>query len=96
MIIVPIIAAAGFTIPKSSSRAITTPAGTADCMEVLSPVTFTKSKIQKIPYSEVYPDGYEDMQRRVPDTSKISRVTGWKASKSLDDSLREIVESLSN
>lgn len=48
MIIVPIIAAAGFTIPKSSSRAITTPAGTADCMEVLCPVTFTKSKIQKI------------------------------------------------
>ena len=59
-------------------------------------VTNSKSKIQKIPYSEAYPDGYEDMQRRVPDTSKISRVTGWKASKSLDDSLREIVESLSN
>src|SRR5687767_3237800 len=31
MILVPIIAAAGFKIPKSSSRAITTPAGTADC-----------------------------------------------------------------
>ena len=59
-------------------------------------VTNSKSKIQKIPYSEAYPDGYEDMQRRVPDTSKISEVTGWKASKSLDDSLREIVESISN
>lgn len=48
MIVVPIIAAAGFKIPKSSSRAITTPAGTADCMEVLSKVTFTKPKIEKI------------------------------------------------
>ncbi|HMS22399.1 MAG TPA: thymidine phosphorylase [Candidatus Levybacteria bacterium] len=48
MIIVPIIAAAGYTIPKSSSRAITTPAGTADCMEVLCKVSFTKKQIYKI------------------------------------------------
>ncbi len=48
MIIVPIIASAGFTIPKSSSRAITTPAGTADVMEVLSSVTFDEKEIYKI------------------------------------------------
>lgn len=48
MIVVPIIASAGFTIPKSSSRAITTPAGTADCMEVLAKVTFSKKQIEKI------------------------------------------------
>lgn len=48
LIVVPIIAAAGFTIPKSSSRAITTPAGTADSMEVFSNVTFTKAQIYKI------------------------------------------------
>jgi len=48
MIVVPIIAAAGFTIPKSSSRAITTPAGTADCMEVIAKVTFTKAQIERI------------------------------------------------
>lgn len=48
LIIVPIIAAAGFTIPKSSSRAITTPDGTADDMEVLSSVEFTKKEIYKI------------------------------------------------
>ena len=41
LIVIPIIAAAGFVIPKSSSRAITTPGGTADDMEVLAPVTFT-------------------------------------------------------
>lgn len=48
MIVVPIIAAAGFTIPKSSSRAITTPGGTADDMEVLADVEFTKEEIYKI------------------------------------------------
>lgn len=48
MIVVPIVAAAGFTIPKTSSRAITTPGGTADDMEVLAPVTFTTEQIYKI------------------------------------------------
>jgi putative thymidine phosphorylase len=48
LIVVPIIAAAGFTIPKSSSRAITTPDGTADDMEVLAKVEFTKSEIYEI------------------------------------------------
>lgn len=44
-IIVAIIAAAGFKIPKSSSRAITTPDGTADDMEILAPVLLDKRKI---------------------------------------------------
>lgn len=48
MIIIPIVAAAGFLIPKSSSRAITTPDGTADDMEVLSKVEFTKTEIEHI------------------------------------------------
>ena len=48
MIVVPIVAAAGFKIPKSSSRAITTPGGTADDMEVLAKVQFAKEDIYKI------------------------------------------------
>ena len=48
MILVPIIAAAGFKIPKSSSRAITTPAGTADAMETIASVSFNKEEIYKI------------------------------------------------
>lgn len=48
MIIVPIIAAAGFQIPKISSRAITTPAGTADVMEAIASVEFTPKQIIKI------------------------------------------------
>ncbi len=48
MIIVPIVAAAGVHIPKTSSRAITDPAGTADVMEVLAPVEFTVDEIKDI------------------------------------------------
>lgn len=48
MIIVPIIAASGFKIPKISSRAITTPAGTADVMEAIASVEFTPKQIEKI------------------------------------------------
>jgi putative thymidine phosphorylase len=48
MIVVPIIAAAGFKIPKISSRAITTPAGTADVMESIAKVEFTPNEIEKI------------------------------------------------
>ncbi|MEK7518039.1 MAG: thymidine phosphorylase [Patescibacteria group bacterium] len=48
LIIVPIVAAAGFCIPKSSSRAITTPSGTADDMETLAKVKFSKEKIYEI------------------------------------------------
>jgi putative thymidine phosphorylase len=48
LIIVPIVAAAGFRIPKSSSRAITTPGGTADDMEAICKVEFSKDEIIKI------------------------------------------------
>lgn len=48
LIVVPIVAAAGFKIPKSSSRAITTPGGTADDMEVLAPVELTVEKIYEV------------------------------------------------
>lgn len=48
MIIVPIVASAGFMMPKISSRAITSPAGTADVMEVLAPVEFKISELEEI------------------------------------------------
>jgi len=48
MIIVPIIAAAGLTIPKTSSRAITSPSGTADSMEVLAPVCLSEKEITEV------------------------------------------------
>jgi len=48
MIVIPILASLGYTIPKTSSRSITSPAGTADTMEVLAPVTLSESKIKHV------------------------------------------------
>lgn len=45
MIVTPIVAAHGLTMPKTSSRAITSPSGTADTMEVLSRVELTEDEI---------------------------------------------------
>ncbi len=48
LIVVPIIAAAGFTIPKTSSRAVTSPAGTADRFEILCPVKLSNIEIKNV------------------------------------------------
>lgn len=48
MIVVPIVAAHGLTIPKTSSRAITSPAGTADTMEVLARVNVGVDEMKSI------------------------------------------------
>ncbi|MFN5527829.1 thymidine phosphorylase, partial [Bradyrhizobium sp.] len=48
MVVVPIVAAHGLTIPKTSSRAITSPAGTADTMEVLARVNVGAEEMKSI------------------------------------------------
>jgi thymidine phosphorylase len=48
LIVVPIVAAAGLTIPKTSSRAITSPAGTADTMEALAPVDLDAAAMRRV------------------------------------------------
>lgn len=46
LLVVPVIAASGLKIPKTSSRAITGAAGTADLMEVVAPVEFSAGEVQ--------------------------------------------------
>ena len=48
MIVVPIVAACGLRMPKTSSRAITSPAGTADTMETLAPVDLDVAQIRRV------------------------------------------------
>ena len=50
----------------------------------------SSSKIEKIAYEDAYPDGFEDMQRRVPDISKIKRVLGWTPEINLDQIIKDI------
>jgi AMP phosphorylase len=48
MLLVPVIASLGYTIPKTSSRAITSPAGTADRVEILCPVELELEEIREV------------------------------------------------
>lgn len=52
MLVVPIVAAHGMMIPKTSSRAITSPAGTADTMEVLARVDLPPEELNRIVHAE--------------------------------------------
>ena len=58
--------------------------------------TNSTSTIRFIPYSEAYPPGFEDMQRRVPDISKIKRLINWEPEHSLDSIIDSVAASLKN
>ena len=53
-------------------------------------ITGSKSSIEKIAYEKAYPEGFEDMQRRVPDISKIKKVLGWEPKINLDQIIKDI------
>ena len=53
-------------------------------------ITRSKSSIEKIAYEKAYPQGFEDMQMRVPDISKIKRVLGWSPEIGLDQIIKDI------
>jgi UDP-glucose 4-epimerase len=57
-------------------------------------VTDSNSDIAYIPYSEAYAPNFEDMQRRVPDTSRISALLGWGPQFSLTQILVRVRDSL--
>ena len=52
-------------------------------------ITGSKSIIEKIAYEKAYPEGFEDMQRRVPDISKIKQVLGWEPKINLDKIIKD-------
>jgi UDP-glucose 4-epimerase len=53
-------------------------------------ITRSRSIIEKIAYEKAYPEGFEDMQRRVPDISKIKQVLGWEPEINLDQIIEDI------
>jgi UDP-glucose 4-epimerase len=56
--------------------------------------TNSQSQIKHIPYTEAYPAGFEDMQRRVPDISKIKKAIGWAPTHSLDSIIDSVAAHL--
>jgi len=53
--------------------------------------TNSSSEIVLIPYQEAYEAGFEDMRRRIPDTTRIKQLIGWEPQKTLDQTLDEII-----
>lgn len=53
--------------------------------------TGNRSPVDLIPYDKAYDVGFEDMQRRVPDTTKVRDLTGWQPTRTLDDILAETI-----
>ena len=60
--------------------------------ELVVRATGSSSGIRFVPYSEAYEPGFEDMERRLPDISKIVRVTGWRPARSLQDIIRDVIQ----
>ena len=52
----------------------------------------SSSEIVTVPYSEAYAAGFEDMLRRVPDVSKLERMTGFRPRTPLSEIIRDVVE----
>jgi UDP-glucose 4-epimerase len=55
--------------------------------------TKSSSEIKYIPYTEAYPAGFEDMQRRVPDISKIKRTINWQPTHTLESIIDSVAAS---
>ena len=53
--------------------------------------TGSQSKIELVPYSAVYPEGFEDMARRLPDVSKLERATGFRPRRPLAEIIADII-----
>jgi UDP-glucose 4-epimerase len=49
------------------------------------------SEIELVPYEQAYANGFEDMRRRVPDTAKLTALTQWAPTRTLDDILDDAI-----
>jgi len=54
-------------------------------------ITGSRSKIIRIPYAKAYEEGFEDMERRVPDTTKIHDLIGFKPTADLETIIEDVV-----
>ena len=63
----------------------------AQLAERVITATGSTSTVVKVPYEVAYAKGFEDMQRRVPDTSKIETALGWRPERTLDDILSDVI-----
>ena len=61
--------------------------------ERVKQVSDSESEIVTVPYEEAYEEGFEDMHRRVPDTSKLEAAIGWRQTLGLQEILEDVLAS---
>ena len=59
--------------------------------EIVRRVAGSDSPIVHVPYGKAYAEGFEDMQRRLPDVSKVARLTGWQPVRTLEQIVADVV-----
>jgi nucleoside-diphosphate-sugar epimerase len=59
--------------------------------EKVKELTNSDSEIVLVPYDEAYEEGFEDMPRRVPDTTKINQLVGFRAEMTLEGILKSVI-----
>lgn len=65
-----------------------------DLAERIRRITASSSEIVFVPYDEAYETGFEDMQRRRPDTTRIRNLLGWSPALGLDDIIGDVAADL--
>ena len=82
--------------PEASGRAYNLGGTEEVSMEELArrvvDVVGSSSKIRYVPYDEAYEEGFEDMQRRVPDTTRARELVGFEPTVGLDEIIRMVVD----
>lgn len=63
-----------------------------DLASLVKKLTDSPSQIVHIPYEQAFEKGFEDMQRRIPDITKIKKLIGFKPTVSLEESIKRIIE----
>jgi UDP-glucose 4-epimerase len=63
----------------------------ADLARLIIAECDSRSSLAFVPYDRAYASGFEDMERRVPDCTKLQSLTGWSPHRSLIDILREMI-----
>ena len=61
--------------------------------ERIRELTESSSKVVHVPYDVAYVDGFEDMPRRVPDTSKIRKLIGYRPTTTIDEIIESVIQS---
>jgi UDP-glucose 4-epimerase len=51
----------------------------------------SSSRVQLVPYEDAYGEGFEELGHRVPDTTELTRLTGWTPSRSLEEAIDDVI-----